>query len=201
MISEVDEARRVTAQAFIGKLALLENEKARREISSLKRNAGNKKEEARGVNWFYRLLEGDGWSAPESYFLVATLWALNPRHSEGDFGKTCHLYWLKKKSPNDAEKEKVNNAVARRFNVLLDTDPTGEELPFRLRQFVKLLASQEVGIDWVQLLLDLREWHYQDKRAQRRWARSFYAPGFTRRHETHIGQRQRRGNHKRRYKC
>lgn len=173
------EDRRIQAQAFIEKLDALRQENARREISAMKRNAGNTLTEARGVHWFYRLLDDDGMSAPDAYFLVATLWALNPRQIAGNFGQTCHLLWQKKKSPNDSEKDKVDSAVARRFNILLDADMDGGELAFRLRQFVKLLAAHEVGIDWAQFVLDLRDWQWPGKRVQHQWAQSFYAPNFS----------------------
>ena len=177
MTGEIYENRRLEAQDFIAKLTQLRDDNDRREMASLKRNAGNMLSEARGVGWFYRLLDADGRQNSDIYFLVATLWALDPRGAKGNFGHTCHEFW-KKKSPNHPEKEKVNSAIARRFNILLDADIAGGELAFRLRQFVKLLASQEIGIDWVQFVLDVRMWSYQGKHVQRDWAQSFYAPHF-----------------------
>lgn len=180
MTLDIFEERRLNAQAFISQLTQLQGDNySRREMAALKRNAGNTLAEARGVGWFYRLLDSDGRKFPEIYFLVATLWALNPHPSAGNFGHSCHLLWLQKKSPSDGEKEKVNSSVARRFNILLDAGMEGGELAFRLRQCVKLLASQEVGIDWAQFLCDLLAWSWTGKRVQREWALSFYAPNFS----------------------
>ena len=40
---------------------------------------------------------------------------------------------------------------------------------------VSLLKSEDVPIDWVRLLADLKEWNYKRRPVQRRWARSFWA--------------------------
>lgn len=67
--------------------------------------------------------------------------------------------------------------LERRLRLLLDarTEPSGGgELPFRLRQTVKLALDKDALIDWDALLWDLRAWDDPDKRRQKDWARAFY---------------------------
>ena len=164
------DLRMDAAREFIARVRGLD----RGELAALKRNAGNTLGEARGVPWFYRLLDEDGRRNPEIPFLVATLLGLNKHSASGDFGQSMHLLSFQ----HGAE------AVDRRFRILLDSEfelvdgwkPAGGELAYRLRQMVKLAASREVGLDWAQLLLDLRRWNMPGKPVQRRWAESFYAP-------------------------
>lgn len=68
----------------------------------------------------------------------------------------------------------------RRLRLLLDAgmdaDGTGE-LPFRLRQSVRMILAQRDGrthVHWAQLLNDLGRWNWDGRPAQRAWARSFY---------------------------
>lgn len=68
----------------------------------------------------------------------------------------------------------------RRLRMLLDagltSDGTGE-LPFRLRQALRMILSQRDGqlhVQWAQLLHDLHRWNWENRPAQRDWARSFY---------------------------
>ena len=47
-------------------------------------------------------------------------------------------------------------------------------MTYRLRQAVKLAAAAGVGINWQKLVEDLSFWSYPDRRARKRWARSYY---------------------------
>jgi len=77
-------------------------------------------------------------------------------------------------------KERAKN-LERRFTALLVSRQS--DLPQRLRHAVSLLKSENVPVDWVQLLVDLQKWRsgegvpYRvgDKASvQRRWAKSFW---------------------------
>jgi CRISPR system Cascade subunit CasB len=61
----------------------------------------------------------------------------------------------------------------KRFIDLLDTD--AEELPYKLRQAVTLLARGSVGLDWALLIRHIGRWAYPDRQVQRDWARDFWA--------------------------
>lgn len=110
-------------------------------------------------------------------FLVASLLAQYKtvdiragRHrADGNFGET----WRR------AIEKKSSESIKRRFHIILDAeyDPrTGEgDLPYRLRQMVRYAASKDVGINWPQLLIDLRFWNQVGKRVQKEWARSFFS--------------------------
>jgi CRISPR system Cascade subunit CasB len=164
--------RLAAASVFVQRVRALD----RGELATLKRNAGNTLAQARGVAWFYRLLDDDARRRDtEIFFLVATLIGLNKFNAGGDFGAS-----MRQLAASHGE-----DSVKRRFGILLDSQfdlvdgyrPTGGELAYRLRQMVKLAAAKEVGVSWPQLLLDLRQWTRPDKRVQRKWAESFYAPG------------------------
>ena len=170
--ARTEEARLEAAGEFVKRVQELD----RGELAALKRNAGNTLGEARGVMWFYRLLDDEDRWNPEIPFLVATLVGLNKYADEGDFGQCMReLANHPRSSPA---------SVDRRFRILLDAQfgvadgyrPGGGELAYRLRQMVKLAASRQVGIGWAQLLVDLRRWNREGKPVQRRWAKHFYKP-------------------------
>lgn len=61
----------------------------------------------------------------------------------------------------------------KRFVDLLDTDM--DELPYKLRQAVTLIAGDGVGLDWRLLIRQLGHWDHPDRWVQREWARGFWA--------------------------
>jgi len=131
----------------------------------LKRNAGQRLAEARGVTGlFYRLLPpGVGAGQEDMYFLVATLFPLAEGGGRGDLGAAlCR-----------GRSEKHARGLDRRVEILLDADAA--QLPFRLRRAVQLLASNRVGVNWPQLLADLLYWTHPERFVQRRWARSYFS--------------------------
>jgi CRISPR system Cascade subunit CasB len=62
-------------------------------------------------------------------------------------------------------------SVRPRFLALVGTPQ--EDLDAPLRRAVALLDSDGIGIDWAQLLHDLRAWSHPERVVQRRWTRSF----------------------------
>jgi CRISPR system Cascade subunit CasB len=61
----------------------------------------------------------------------------------------------------------------KRFIDLLDTD--AEDLPVKLRHAITLIARDGVRLDWVRLIHDLGHWNRPHRRAQKEWARGFWA--------------------------
>lgn len=61
----------------------------------------------------------------------------------------------------------------KRFIDLLDTD--AEELPYKLRQALTLIARDGVGLDWVLLIQHLSHWGHAERWVQKEWARGFWA--------------------------
>jgi CRISPR type I-E-associated protein CasB/Cse2 len=157
------------AREFVRRVRALETS----EFAALRRNVGRTLSEARGVVWFYRLLDPRARANPEIAFLVATLMGLNDFPAAGDFGDSMRRLAAAHRP----------EAVERRFCLFLDSQlgladgrrAGGGELVYRLRRLVRLAASKGIGLDWARLLVDLRQWTRPDRRVQRRWAESFYA--------------------------
>lgn len=152
------------------------------ELAALRRGCGARDPVEGRCPW----LVGEIWGAAKepAAFLVASLLAqystakiragahrlkIGGNNAEGNFGVT----WKQAISGTDSD------SIKRRFHILLDSeyDPdTGDgDLPYRLRQMVRYAASKGVGVDWAQLLLDLKFWNRFEKRTQKQWARSFFA--------------------------
>jgi CRISPR system Cascade subunit CasB len=132
----------------------------------LKRNAGRSLHEARDVHRiFYRALpyEVAGRYEEAIYFLVATLYPLadscNDQRSLGAILRAVR-------------QSRASESIDRRFQALLDSD--GENLPFRLRQAVRLAAASDESIDWRRLLNDLLNWDHPDRYVQLQWARDYF---------------------------
>lgn len=125
------------------------------------------------------------------YYLVAGLWATTVSSSELE-----HFRQQSEEEPEPAQAEEkpveagyrrtLGHAIARlylardraksieqRFIALLDADE--EQLPYRIRQMVQLLKSEEgIHIYWSELLRDLLAWNDERRPVQQKWARAFY---------------------------
>jgi CRISPR system Cascade subunit CasB len=133
----------------------------------LKRNAGRSLAEARDAQRVFfqalpyelvgRLLE------EESYFLIATLYPM----AEAQGGGTSLGTTLRR-----VRQGRGSASLDRRFQSLLDSER--EQLPFRLRQAVRLVNASDQSIDWAQLLEDLLGWEHPNRYVQLRWARDYF---------------------------
>lgn len=102
---------------------------------------------------------GAGRSWP--YFVVAALFASHPL--QGGEGVTV----------GGAMRRVADNPSRNgRFRALLNAHV--DDLPSHLRQVVSLLEAKGIGLDWAQLLVDLRGWTHPEHYVQRRWARDFW---------------------------
>ncbi len=61
----------------------------------------------------------------------------------------------------------------KRFIDLLDTD--ADELPYKLRQAITLIARNNIGLDWVLFIQHIAHWSDPDRWVQKKWARGFWA--------------------------
>lgn len=159
-----------SADRFVERVEKLDNG----ALAQLRRAAGDRLHERPELLWFAGVTRG-----PESEgvdFLVATLLAqystatirARGHRANGNFGRT----WKLAIGPAPSE------SIRRRFDILLNSDLAwdgGGDLPYRLRQMVRYAAAHGVGVDWPQLLRDLRRWPYAEKRPQKEWARSFFS--------------------------
>ncbi len=135
------------------------------ERARLKRCSGQTLNEARETALFYSILPNGVPQYKENiYFLIATLYAMaESTMAERDLGTSLRL----------AQNPKNRKGLDRRVQILLDSDES--QLPFRLRQAVHYLKSQQVTINWQKLLEDLLWWSSENHSVQRRWARSYFA--------------------------
>ena len=154
------EQRRTKEREFIHSLEGLDpGDRAR-----LKRHAGRSLGDSTGVlGLFYRLLpHGIRERDHERYFLIATLFPLTTEGNDRDFGTTLS------RMRNPANQAGLD----RRFEALLDADEG--QLPFRLRQLVRLTHAHRVGVNWEQLLDDVLAWSWETRPVQKRWAMSYF---------------------------
>ena len=129
----------------------------------LKRCAGQSLSEARQIGLFYSILPPGIPAYQEGiYFLVATLYPLADSGGSGDFGAALRR----------AQQRNNRKGLDRRVESLLDADEA--QLPFRLRQAVRFISSNQVKVNWFQLLDDLLRWNTFNRPVQRRWARSYF---------------------------
>jgi CRISPR system Cascade subunit CasB len=99
-------------------------------------------------------------------YLVAGLWALSVRKVDGaPIGLPEALRRL-------ASTAEASKNVEARFVALLDADV--DELAWRLRHALALVASTGSAVDWPALLQDLFGWRWTSRQVQRRWARVFW---------------------------
>jgi CRISPR system Cascade subunit CasB len=97
----------------------------------------------------------------ENALLVASLFALHPaRGGKGGVGSAVRR--IKDKS----------GSIEKRFSALVDSDR--DALTVKLRYMTTLLKSNNVPVDWLQVLKDLSSWEHQDRFVQRRWVSEFY---------------------------
>jgi len=170
-------------QRFASDLARLaatrdSNSSARATLAILRRGLGKAPGDAPEM---YRYVQPRIAAVPERdedrFYLVASLFAAHqiswpaPEAESNagparrvDIGTSLRQFVVRK--PDAAE------GTERRFSALLQCDRT--ELPEHLRHAVSLLKSEEIPVQWAQLLRDIARWHYDGKPAQRQWARSYW---------------------------
>lgn len=179
----------------------------RAALAQLRRTLGKKPDEA--VPAFPYLA---GWTDGlqnrwqiECYFLVASLFALHAvpakqrswhhGRGKGEAPRNFGASWRKLvdgKRDDDGEMPDEDEAkmtsLDRRLTTLLVSRRA--DLPARLRHAVQLLATNNIPVDWVQLLYDLMRWDagdwkqqswsksdYKTMSPQRAWAQAFWRVG------------------------
>ncbi|QLH75183.1 MAG: type I-E CRISPR-associated protein Cse2/CasB [Methanomassiliicoccales archaeon] len=97
------------------------------------------------------------------YFEIAALFSMHPEISDhGNLGNTFRELQQKKESMN----------IEKRFVAILRAHK--DDLYGRLRQAISLAKSEDIGINWLQLLEDLENWNDRDSYVQKNWAKSFW---------------------------
>ena len=147
-------------ERFIGHLERLRDQEDRRALAILRR--GVNRQPGTAIEMYSLVLP---WGVPryaeDSAFLVAALFALHPQPGgEKALGAAF------------AQISGESDSIEKRFNALLNCHR--DDLPYHLRQAVSLLRSEEVPIDWQQLLRDVLGWEHDSRYVQRAWAREFW---------------------------
>lgn len=102
----------------------------------------------------------------DAYYLVASLFALHPKHenakkSMGDTFKYIAVQSSDSKGPE------------RRLMAMLNSHR--DDLHGHLRHSVSLAKSKEVGINYEKLLNDLIYWDRESRSVQKQWAKDFWS--------------------------
>jgi len=98
-------------------------------------------------------------------YLAAGLWAQVVRQGKGK----PMLFPDAMRRVRDKQK---SDSIEKRFATLLDADP--DELRWRLRSALTLVASQGIALAWPDLLDDMLKWHYSNRPVQTQWAHHFW---------------------------
>ena len=103
-------------------------------------------------------------SLESAYYQVASLFALHPSSTTlGNMGD--HL-------AATIHREEERQSVERRFTNLLKAHI--DDLHVYLHQAVAILKSDEISVNWNQLLHDLKYWDHPQFFIQKRWAEHFW---------------------------
>jgi CRISPR system Cascade subunit CasB len=70
------------------------------------------------------------------------------------------------------QQKRDNPSLEKRFAALLDAPR--EALEDHLRQAISLLRSEEIAVNYLQLLRDIHTWECEGRSVQRAWARAFW---------------------------
>ena len=100
----------------------------------------------------------------DAYFLIASLVGLYPTRSKGDRFNNLGKSLSRIKDASDS--------IEKRFTALLNANE--EDLSDHLRQIIGLLKSNDVPINWLVLLKDIKKWSHEKKFVQKNWARGFW---------------------------
>lgn len=105
-------------------------------------------------------------------YAVAGLFARHPETAAQTFAAAFGQLARKRKASSEKE---YSTSIENRFIALLGAD--AENIFDYLRQAISLLAADDIGLNYVQLLGDLSQWmnpNAHTDRLRQRWARDFY---------------------------
>lgn len=114
------------------------------------------------------------------YLMVAALFGYHPayfteaelKERHRNLGESLRLLALAKAPAGGEEEDLLPEPLKRRMEALLGAHR--DDLFGYLRQAISLLKTEEIKVDWAQLLSDLQAWEWSGRPVQWRWSRSFY---------------------------
>jgi CRISPR system Cascade subunit CasB len=145
----------------------------RASLAALRRGLG--KEPGEAAEMFPYVIPWCG-NEPEyrqnDYFLVTALFASH----QGRRGPHAGINSAQRNSLGGSfellAKSAESGSIEKRFVALLNA--SREDLTSHLRYAISLLKAHEIGVDWAQLLHDLRGWEWSGRSVQRRWAEGYW---------------------------
>lgn len=143
------------------------------------------------VPWTHDLFEAQA----NMYYLVAALFAYHPMNTDnGNFGDTClqisHSARSKHSKAQEGEQDKEkgkkydtpeNDSLTKHFMALLNAHV--DDLDVHLRRMIALAKSNDIPVNWAQLLDDICKWDHPERYIQRRWANAYWK-GYDIEHES-----------------
>lgn len=103
----------------------------------------------------------------KTYMLVAGLFSINPNNTDEkyfNFGAT--MRHANRASANDGKSNDL------KFTSLLNSDV--EDIPFKIRQLMKLAKENKTPVNYLQLLKDLLHWDSEENFVQFSWAKEYW---------------------------
>lgn len=150
---------------FVDYLAQLATKDDRAALASLRQSFVNPLRALPLVAPF--LSNDDGRTREKALLLLGGLFALHP--VPGDVTLAQALRRVAAATDSDS--------VELRFRALLECD--ADDLGEHLRHGISLIARDSIPIDYGELLSAILNWSHDERFAQRRWARQFWAAEFT----------------------
>lgn len=154
---------------LVGRLVEFERREDRAALAELRRGLGHPPgtvpRMARYVEPFIPA-DASRWEQ-DVHYLVAALFAAHPDDVASEGGR-LNLGWSFRRLASETGSE----SIEKRFLALLDAE--SEDLHVHLRHAVSLMRAHDVPVDYDRLLRDLRDWKKEDRRVQRRWARTYF---------------------------
>lgn len=151
---------------FIGRLEDLREKENRAALATLRRALSGSIEHSLNTFRYIGHWLPQYAADQDNYILIAALFASHPKPGgTGNMGD--HMARLRMVDENKSK------SAERRFMTLLTAHP--DDLAYHLRQVVSLLSSQEVPINWAQLLYDVQYWDHKERFVQRKWATAFWS--------------------------
>jgi len=163
---------RAHQSAFVEQLEKLANSQDRAALAALRRGLG--KAPGTVAEMHRHVVPWLPASAPEwqqdAYYVVAALfaWHQGSWHREDGAARATNLGASFARLASSVESESVES----RFVALLNCHR--DDLPTHLRHAVGLLKSEEIPVDWSQLLSDVQSWGLESRPVQRGWARAYW---------------------------
>ncbi len=165
---------------FIGHLEKLVKEQDRGALAALRRGLGKPPGTVREMDSHVLpyLPTGISEKQENAYYLVGALFAYwyqgndtVDRNSPANMGASLRVL-VEREAVESGSRDDAEKRVEKRLVALLNCHQ--DDLPEHLRHTVGLLKSKAIPINWLQLLNDVQNWHWESRDVQRRWARHFW---------------------------